>query len=163
MRATIAPMAPEFSQDPSAFRVTFFFGPEPVDGDSDKQACVFNVKKRSWKGGIQVSVEIGVAQLEALRRKIRFDDRITETLAAHTEDERHPFHGREAELFSQAVSRCKLDLRLQTGLKQENQRLSAHELVSELDEAVMARTEYVVTYVLTELDLAPNGPSPSSY
>lgn len=156
-------MALEFLQQSSSYRVTLFFGPEPVQGESEKQACVFNVKKRSWKAGIQVSVEIGVDQLEGLRRKIHLDERLMEALMLLTPAVRSSYQGREADLYAQAVSRCKLDLGLQLGLNQETQRLHADELVPELDEAVMARAEYVVTYVLTELDLPLDRPSPSSH
>ncbi|NJN70393.1 MAG: hypothetical protein HC801_09040 [Nitrospira sp.] len=34
----------EATRDVPAFRVTFFFGPEPVEGKTDAVVCVFNVK-----------------------------------------------------------------------------------------------------------------------
>jgi len=155
-------MAPEFPPESLPHRVTLFFGPEPVDGEPGTQACVFNVKKRSWKAGVQVSVEIGTDQLSTLHHKIRLTDRLTQIFMMLAPGERPVYEGRVADLFAQAVSRCKLDLRLQFGLTQENQRILADELVLELDQAVTARTEYVVAYVLTELDLVPDRPSPSS-
>ena len=39
------------------YRVTLFFGPEPVKARPSRVCCVFNVKKRSWKGGVQIAVE----------------------------------------------------------------------------------------------------------
>lgn len=155
-------MALESPPESSSHRVTLFFGPEPVAGEPDTQACVFNVKKRSWKAGVQVSVEIGTDQLSAIRHKIRLTDRLTQVFTTLAPEERPLYEGRVADLFAQAVSWCKLDLRLQSGLTQENQRIPANELVPELDQTVTARTEYVVAYVLTELDLAPDRPSPSS-
>lgn len=155
-------MAPESPAASSFHRVTLFFGPEPVDGEPDTQACVFNVKKRNWKAGIQVSVEIGTDQLSAIRHKIRLTERLAQIFLTLTPEERPVYEGRVTDLFAQAVTRCKLDLRLQSGLNQENQRIPADELVPELDQAVTARAEYVVAYVLTELDLAPERPSPSS-
>ncbi|TKS60490.1 MAG: hypothetical protein EWM72_01384 [Nitrospira sp.] len=155
-------MAPESPPASSSHRVTLFFGPEPVEREPDTQACVFNVKKRSWKAGIQVSVEIGTDQLSALRLKIRLTERLAQIFLMLAPEERPVYEGRVADLFAQAVSRCKLDLRLQSGLNQENRRILADELVPQLDQAVIARAEYVVAYVLTELDLAPDRPSPSS-
>lgn len=150
------------AQDPSSYRVTLFFGPEPVDGEPDTLACVFNVKKRSWRAGIQVSVEIGTAQLSALRHTIQLTDRLTPSFQTLAPEERAVCEGRVADLFAQSVSRCKLDLRLRSGLHQENQRIPASELVPELDHAVTGRPEYVTAYVLAELDLASGRPSPSS-
>jgi hypothetical protein len=123
---------------------------------------VFNVKKRSWKAGVQVSVEIGTGQLSAIRQRIRLTERLAQIFLTLAPDERPPYEGRLADLFAQAVTRCKLDLRLQSGLSQENQRIQADELVPELDQAVNVRAEYVVAYVLTELDMAPSRASPSS-
>ena len=155
-------MVLELPRESLPHRITLFFGPEPVEGEPGTQACVFNVKKRSWKAGIQVSVEIGTDQLSTLLHKVRLTDRLTQIFARLAPGDRSVYEGRVADLFAQAVSRCKLDLRLQSGLNQENQRILADELVLELDQAVMARTEYVVAYVLTELDLAHDRPSPSS-
>ena len=155
-------MAPELSPESSSHRVTLFFGPEPVEGEPDTQACVFNVKKRSWKAGVQVSVEIKMDQLSAIRHEIRLADRLRQTFTTLAPEERPGYEGRAADLFAQAVSWCKLDLRLQSGLTQENQRILANELVLELDQAAAAREEYVVAYILTELDLAHDRSSPSS-
>ncbi len=138
----------------STFRVTLFFGPEPIGPQAEAAVCVFNVKKRSWKAGVQVSVEVDTRQLSTLRARIRLNERLAPAFSAIASHERPEYEARAADLFAQAVSWCKLDLRLQTGLPQENQRLLAHDLVSELDEAVSIRTDYVVTYVLTELDLS---------
>lgn len=156
------PMAHESSPELAPYRVTLFFGPEPVDGESGVQACVFNVKKRSWKAGVQISVEIGHEQLARLRRQVRLADRIAEVLMTLPPEEHSAYHNRVEDLFAQTVCRCKLDLRLQAGLTQENQRIRAGDLMPELDESVVARTEYAIAYVLTELDLAPDHPSPSS-
>ena len=49
------------------FRITFFFGPEAAPDRPGVVRCVFNVKKRSWKGGVQVTVELEAAQLERIR------------------------------------------------------------------------------------------------
>ncbi|HXV69575.1 MAG TPA: hypothetical protein VD738_11700 [Nitrospira sp.] len=148
--------------DASSYRVTLFFGPEPVDGDPRAEACVFNVKRRSWRAGIQISVEIATDQLSTLRRKIQLSDRLLQAFLALAPEERAACEDRLGDLFAQAVSRCKLDLRLQSGLSQDNGRIPAGELVPELEQAITGRPEYVVAYILAELDLAHEHPSPSS-
>ena len=146
----------------SPYRVTLFFGPEAVRGQTVVQACVFNVKKRSWKAGVQVSVEFSLDQLAAIRGKLRLTERLATAFEAIACAERPSYEGRAADFFAQAVCWCKLDVRLNSGLIQENQRIPASELVLELDQAVIARREYVFSYILTELDLAPRSLSSSS-
>jgi hypothetical protein len=107
-------------------------------------------------------VEIGHEQLARLRHKVRLADRIAEVLMTLPPEERPAYENRVEDLFAQTVSWCKLDLRLQAGLTQENQRIRAADLIPELDQSVVVRAEHVVAYVLTELDLVPDHPSPSS-
>ena len=76
------------NRDLPSYRVTFFFGPEPVQGRPDVLACVFNVKKRSWKAGIQVSVDIAATQLSALQEAIQGCDPIRQALEPLSEDDR---------------------------------------------------------------------------
>lgn len=149
-------MAIDSPPDATPYRVTLFFGPEPVDGSPSTQYCVFNVKKRSWKAGIQVSVDIELVQLAALRETIRNSSPINKALERLSENDRMDADARIPDLAAQAIAWCKLDLRLATGLPQENQRITSDELVLELDQAAQTRHEYVVTYILTELDLMPN-------
>lgn len=141
--------------DATPYRVTLFFGPEPVDGDAITQTCVFNVKKRSWKAGIQVSVDIGTDQLVALQETMRQTAPITRAIERLPEEDRTDAAARIPDLAAQAIAWCKLDLRLAIGLSQENQRIPADELVAELNQVIPTRQEYVVTYILTELDLMP--------
>lgn len=156
-------MASERAQELSSYRVTLFFGPEPVEGDPDVLACVFNVKKRSWKAGIQVSVEIARTHLAQLGQGVHLADRITEALTPLGAEERGACHARVDDLFAQAVTWCKLDLGLAVGLAQENQRIPAADLVQELNQAVAVRAEYVIAYVLTELDLVNEAQSPARF
>lgn len=151
--------APELS----SYRVTLFFGPEPVEEEPGVLACVFNVKKRSWKAGIQVSVEIAHTHLARLGREIRLTDRIAEALPSLGTEEHEAYHARVDDLFAQAVTWCKLDLCLAAGLAQENQRIPAADLVRELNQSVAVRAEYVITYILTELDLVNGRQSPTSF
>jgi hypothetical protein len=149
-------MIPESTRGTSSYRVTFFFGPEPVEGQPDVLTCVFNVKKRSWKAGIQVSVEIRTDQLAVLRQKMRLADRLAKNLTALDPHEHPHYQERIADFFAQAVCWCKLDLRLQAGLAQENQRIQADELMIELDQEAGNRVGSVLAYILEELDLAPD-------
>ena len=141
--------------DATPYRVTLFFGPEPVDGDSTTQTCVFNVKKRSWKAGIQVSVDIGTDQLVALQEAMRQTAPITRALERLAEEDRTDAAARIPDFAAQAIAWCKLDLRLAIGLPQENQRIPGDALVAELNHVIPTRQEYVVAYILTELDLMP--------
>ena len=156
-------MVPESTRDVSSFRVTFFFGPDSVEGHPDVLACVFNVKKRSWKAGVQVSVEVSTDQLSGLRQKIRLADRLAKSLTAIDPREGSHYQERIADFFAQAVCWCKLDLRLQAGLAQENQRIRADELTIELDQEDSNRVDYVLAYILGELDLTPDRSVSSSY
>ena len=149
-------MVPESHRDVPSYRVTLFFGPEPVEGRPDVLACVFNVKKRSWKAGIQVSVEIGTDQLLVLRQKMRLADRLAKSVMALDPQERPHYQERIADCFAQAVCWCKLDLRLQAGVVQENQRIQVDELYIKLDQEANNRADYVFAYVLGELDLTPD-------
>lgn len=150
------PMIPQSPRDISSYRITFFFGPEPVEEQPDVLNCVFNVKKRSWKAGIQISVEVSTKQLEVLRQKMCLADRLTKSITTLAPHERPQYQERIADLFVQAVCWCKLDLRLQAGLTQENQRILADELMIELDQEVGNRADYVLAYILGELDLTPH-------
>lgn len=141
--------------DIAAYRVSFFFGPEPVEGKGDVEACVFNVKKRSWKAGIQVTVEINNRQLSALGQTIRLADRLAKCLVTVEPQERSDYQGRSRDVFVQAVCRRKLDLQLLPGLAQNSQRILAEELTVELDREVSNHPEQLISYILDELGLVP--------
>lgn len=149
-------MISDETRDLSAFRVTFFFGPEAVAQKADTVACVFNVKKRSWKAGIQVTVEMSTSQLAALRRIMELNDRLAEGLLGVNPDEVLHYRERAGDLFAQVLCRYKLNLRLRSGLAQENQRMEADELMDELNEEARARTEEILAFILSELDLIPS-------
>lgn len=149
------------TRDLPAFRITFFFGPEPVEKKAETVACVFNVKKRSWKAGIQVAVEISTSQLAALRRTIELNDQLAASLTALDPEKVLHYQERAGDVFAQVLCRCKLDLRLRSGLAQENQRVEADELMEELNEDACVRTDELLAYVLGELDLVSSHTSSS--
>jgi hypothetical protein len=150
------PMSVESLTDLSQFRVTLFVGPQPVKGKPFTHATVFNVKRRSWKGGIQVAVELTQVQIDHLNRAIGFPQWLSEALETVSQDERAGYQLRAEELFIQALSWCKLDLLLQSGITQENQCLTADTFVAELNEVTTERRDFVASHVAQELDLLPN-------
>ena len=135
------------------FRTTFFFGPEEVPERPGILRCVFNTKKRSWKGGIQVAVELAEAQLERLRERGLLGE-LLEMLRARVEPETFAEYGQRArDLFTQQVCRAKLDLAMAKGLAQENQTIGADVFQQELDRAVLAGADAVRQAILAELDV----------
>lgn len=149
-------MSVESLTDLSQFRVTLFVGPQPVKGKPFTHATVFNVKKRSWKGGIQVAVELTQVQIDHLNRAIGFPQWLSDALETVSQDERAGYQLRAEELFIQALSWCKLDLLLQSGITQENQCLTADTFVAELNRVATKKRDFVASHVAQELDLLPN-------
>jgi hypothetical protein len=147
-------MVTALTHDVVAYRVTFFFGPEPVEGKADVVVCVFNVKKRSWKAGIQVAVEISGKQLSSLGQMIQWTDRLAKSLMEVEPQEKSNYQERSGDVFVQAVCRCKLDLQLLLGLAQNSQRILAEELIAELDQEISKHSEQLVSHILDELGLA---------
>ncbi|MBX3237599.1 MAG: hypothetical protein KF814_15740 [Nitrospiraceae bacterium] len=142
------------ASDSNAFRVTFFFGPDPVDERPDLSHCVFNVKKRSWKGGVQVSVEVTQDQIDRLRQQIGYQDWFMTLLTKISPEDRQPVLDRSDDLFVQALCACKLDLAMEQGLEQANQTLAADRLGQELELLASQRPTAIIDYVTAELDLA---------
>lgn len=135
------------------FRTTFFFGPEEVPERPGILQCVFNTKKRSWKGGIQVAIELAGAQLEQLRERGLLGE-LLEMLRARVEPETFAeYEQRARDLFTQQVCRAKLNLAIEKGLTQENQTVGAGAFQQELDRAVLAHADAVRQAILAELDV----------
>jgi hypothetical protein len=148
-------MALEHAPEPSQFRVTLFVGPQPVKGNPFTSSCVFNVKKRSWKGGVQVAVDITQSQIDRFSTDVDFARWLALALVDLTAEDRASHEERADELFIQAVCWCKLDLALQSGITQENQCLAADTWIAEVRETVIKRTNFITSYIAAELDLAP--------
>ena len=149
MRAMVVERAPE----PSQFRVTLFVGSQPVKGKPFTSSCVFNVKKRSWKGGIQVAVAITQSQIEMLSAGMDFSRWLDLALNGLSDEDRLSHQERAHELFIQAVCWCKLDLALQAGITQENQCLADNTWIAEVRDTVISRTNFITSYIASELDL----------
>ncbi|HEU4685558.1 MAG TPA: hypothetical protein VFS39_13715 [Nitrospira sp.] len=152
-------MPADTGAESNLYRVTLFFGPEQTEKDTGTSTCVFNVKKRSWKGGIQVAVDMTDRQIEACRAVTDFDQWLTKALAELPMEDRSSMTARAGELFVQALCRCKLERLLQEGLSQENQRIASGSLTGEVFEFVREHVESIKSYVADELDIAPSGPA----
>jgi hypothetical protein len=142
----------------SQFRVTLFVGPQPVQGKPYTQSTVYNVKKRSWKGGIQVAVELAQAQIDQLSDAVGFSQWLETALKVVPAEEHAFYHQRAQELLVQALSWCKLDLLLQSGITQQNQCLTADTFVAELNGSAPNRRDFISSHVAAELDLLPYNP-----
>ena len=151
--ATMRAMAVEHAPEPSQFRVTLFVGSQPVKGRPFTSSCVFNVKKRSWKGGIQVAVAITQSQIDTLSTDIDFSRWLAKALIDFSEEDRPSHQERAHELFIQAVCWCKLDLALQSGITQENQCLADDTWTADVRDSVIKRTNFITSYIASELDL----------
>jgi hypothetical protein len=135
------------------FRTTFFFGPEDVPGRPGVLRCVFNTKKRSWKGGIQATVELAESQLERLRDRGQLGE-LVEMIRAKVEPEVFAdYEQRARDLFTQQIGRVKLDLAIAAGMRQENQTIAAGAFQAELDRAVAEKADAIRQAILTELDV----------
>jgi hypothetical protein len=135
------------------FRITFFFGPEEAPDRPGILRCVFNVKKRSWKGGVQAGVEVPKPQLERLQERGQFGE-LVEMIRAKVEPEMFAeYASRSRDLFTQQVCRAKLDLAIAAGISQENHTIAAEAFLVDLDRAVVANADAIRRAILTELDL----------
>jgi len=135
------------------FRTTFFFGPEDVTGRPGILQCVFNTKKRSWKGGVQVAVELDEAQLARLGERGLLSE-LLEMIRARVEPETFDGYAQRArDLFTQQVCRAKLELAIETGLAQENQTVGAGAFEPELDRAVLAHADAIRQAIFAEMDV----------
>ena len=146
------------------FRITLFYGPETIAGGSDAIHCVFNVKKRSWKGGVQVDILIERNQIQQLEKKLAFQSWIEEHLQVIPSDEREAYLRLGYDLFIQFICFHKLESFIRQGIKQENIQVSANFLISETDEAIQREAEKIKQQIMVELDVEEfkNGIEPTS-
>ncbi|TAJ22530.1 MAG: hypothetical protein EPO64_13570 [Nitrospirae bacterium] len=135
------------------YRVTLFYGPEPVEGRPSRVSCVFNVKKRSWKGGVQVAVEMEEGQLACARQAIGFEPWLKAALAGVSEAERGDYESRAQDFFAQGLCSLKLDLAIEAGVAQKNQTIGADVWIGEVDRAFLSQADRIKAQILAELDL----------
>src|SRR5688572_18509940 len=147
-------MSPVPTQHVPPYRITLFYGPEPVAGCPSRFLCGFHAKKRSWKAGVQAAVALDEQQLAHARQVSGFEVWLQEVLTAVPAADRAGYEGRAGDLFVQGVCALKLDLAIEAGIRQENQSIQADALVSELDGVILEQTERLKSQVLADLDLA---------
>lgn len=135
------------------YRITLFYGPEPLEGLPAGQCCVFNVKKRSWKGGVQVAVEVPDRQLASARQVIGLEALLTQALAALPPEDHATFRARAHEVLTQVTCALKLNLAVARGLPQENGRLGLTTMADDLDIAINTQKERLRTQIFAELDV----------
>ncbi len=141
------------STDPAQYRVTFFFGPEAVEHQPDHLRCVFNVKKRSWKGGVQVGIDVAQDHLDRVREQIEFSSWLVECLRGVEQEDYDDVARRADELFIQSLCTCALNLALHAGIEQENQVIAAATFAAELHRVIKEQPEQVTDRIRLELDL----------
>ena len=143
--------------DVPPYRITFFYGPEPVGDRPGLLCCTFNVKKRSWKGGVQIAVEVEERQVARARDTTEFEAWLRRLLATLLDAERADYESRAHDLFVQHLCRLKLGLAIEAGLQQENSRVGADAFAKELDAAVPAHRDRLLSNILAELDVSAYG------
>jgi hypothetical protein len=143
--------------DVPRYRIGFFYGPEPVEGRPGILSCTFNVKKRSWKGGVQIAVEVDDQQIARARAATGFESWLARMLSTLLDAERADYDNRARELFVQHLCALKLDLAIESGLQQQHGRIAAESFERELDAAVPARKDRLLAGIQAELDLAGYG------
>ena len=136
-----------------AYRITLFYGPEYVEGNPKIIQCVFNVKKRSWKGGVQIVVDLEEEQFTRVGKSLHFDAWVEDILTQVPENSRTQCAERAKDLFAQQVCLTKLQQAIQQGIRQENFTLESQMFVPELDEAMVREAPSIKNQMLDELDV----------
>lgn len=147
MPSTSIPETPQY-------RISLFYGPEASEGPPPRQRCVFNVKKRSWRTGVQVAVDVTDELVSEAKGLTDFPAWLLTVLRTVPEDERADYRSRADDLFVQALCGLKLDLAIQDGLAQENQTLGPDTLADELPRALPSQGQHLRSRILAELDVA---------
>ena len=135
------------------FRITLFYGPEAVEGALDTMHCVFNVKKRSWKGGVQVGIVVERSQIQQLEDMLAFQPWIEDCLRKVPGDERDNYRKQGYDLFIQFICFHKLEIYIRQGIKQENTLVASDVLIPETDEVIQREAEKIKQQIIVELDI----------
>ncbi|NKB81259.1 MAG: hypothetical protein GKS05_05095 [Nitrospirales bacterium] len=135
------------------YRYTLFFGPELGKALPPISYCVFNVKKRSWKGGIQIVVELTHDQIARACHLLNYEAWLTNVFLSLPEEDRDALCSHARDLLVQSLCQMKLQLALQDGLRQETHCLPSESFVHELDNLLKENTIQIKADILSELDL----------
>lgn len=149
--------SPQAAPEVPQYRITLFYGPEPVEDLPGIFRCTFNVKKRSWKGGVQVAVEVEAAQVARAKQAVGFGGWREKILSTLLDGERADYESRADDLFVQQLCAVKLDCAIAVGLQQESRRLAAGSFTQELEAAVPIRKDGMLQRIRSELDLSGYG------
>ena len=95
--------------------------------------------------------------IDTLSADVDFSRWLAQALIYLSHEDRQSHQERAHELFIQAVCWCKLDLALQAGITQENQCLADETWTAEVRDTVIKRTNFITSYIASELDLVPKG------
>ncbi|MBA3964817.1 MAG: hypothetical protein H0X47_03430 [Nitrospirales bacterium] len=139
------------------FRITLFYGPEAVEGASDSVHCVFNVKKRSWKGGVQVEVVMRKEQIAKLEGILQHSSWLEVVLGGVPVEDQEGYREKSHDLLVQLLCFHKLHAFIHQGIKQENIQVSGDALIAETDEVVEREAEEIKRQIFIELDLVETG------
>ncbi len=135
------------------FRITLFYGPEPLEGASDTMQCVFNVKKRSWKGGVQVGIGVQQADIRRLTECLDFQSWLERSLHDVPDHEQEDYLNTGYDLFIQFICFYKLKIYIQEGIRQKNAKVSGVEFKAETDELVRREANQIKAQIIAELDI----------
>ena len=146
------------TSDETQYRVSFFFGPEVGREAPHHLRCVFNVKKRSWKGGVQIAIDLPQDRLLRARQRTSYADWLGRLLERVDLGDREAVTCRADDLFIQVLCSCVLNLALYAGLEQENQVINAESFGADLDRLIEEQPEQLRERIRLELDLedSPN-------
>jgi hypothetical protein len=136
------------------YRRTLFYGPVPVEHCPGSVSCTFNVKKRTWKAGVQIVVELTERQIAWTQEVTAFESWLTRILSDNLGAERLDYECRARDLFVQRLCALKLDLAMEAGLRQDHSRIPAESFEQELAAAVHVHKDRLRAEILAELDLA---------
>ena len=135
------------------FRITLFYGPEKFDGASETIHCVFNVKKRSWKGGVQVDIVVEIDQIEQLENHLEFRPWMDKLLRVVPREEREDYFKQGNDLWVQFICFHKLGIYIGQGIKQENAQVPGGLLIPETDEVIRREAQNIKKQIMVELDI----------
>ena len=138
-----------------SYRTTLFFGPEVHETNPEIVYCVFNVKKRSWKGGIQLVVEIAQPQASRCKRILQLETWLRSILRHLPQEDYDEYFQRGQDVFLQCLCQEKLQIAIEGGLRQETTLLSHEMLSRELEDAIRQNGHALKETLLAEMDIPP--------
>jgi hypothetical protein len=127
-----------------------------VGDASPRQRCVFNVKKRSWKGGVQVEVLMEDAHVARLRVAMDFDAWLARMVHEFPPEEQAASLSRGQDALVQQLSLMRLEGETRRGLAQRNDSIVVDPDES-YDAEVLARALDIRDAVARELDFPDAG------